>query len=294
MAPYRVCFGCVTDDKPRYQRQAAVLLASLRRLGGEYGNTDFFVCTTGAIAPEIAPFLTMLGARVVHVPPVSTRLPATGKLRFLELPDIAGHDYAVLMDCDTAIAMPPDGLFGGAGVRARMAGATSVPPAVLADLFARAGLPPQDACYWTTVKRERTPIYVNSGVVVVAAAAARDFAHRWARHQSWLLDHPELLPGCAKHTNQASLAVALVDSGIAFEALDIGFNFPVHRAPPAFYTSEIDALAPTILHYDLTDEDGSLRPSPGAAADAAITRVNRAWRSTRASLASLVDIAGRS
>jgi hypothetical protein len=278
---YRVCFGCVTDEKLRYQRQAAILLASLRQLGGEYADADFIVCVDGAIAPDVLPYLTMLGARLVPVATVSDRWPATGKLRFLELPSLASYDYAVLVDCDIAVTGSPDRLFGGSGVRARMAGATSVPPAVLADLFARAGLPPQDARYRTTVNPAPTPLYANSGVVVVAGAVIETFAEHWVRRQRWLLDHPEWLPDCAKHTNQASLSVALIESGVAFEPLDLGCNFPVHRAPARFYTPEVEALEPTILHYDLMDADGYLAPSHGGAANLAVDRVNAAWRSVR-------------
>lgn len=280
----RVCFGCVTNEKLRYQRQAALLLASLRQLGGEYADSDFILCVDGEIAPDVMPYLTLFDAKLVPVTPVSNHLPATGKLRFLELPELAAYDYAVLVDCDTAITGSPRRLFGGTGVRARMAGGTSVPPAVLADLFARAGLPPQDARYWTTVHRAPTPLYANSGVVVVAAAAIETFAAHWARRQRWLLDHPEWLPDCARHTNQASLSVALIESGVAFEPLDLGCNFPVHRAPPSFYTPEVEALEPTILHYDLMDADGYLAPSHGRAANLAVDRVNAAWRSTHARL----------
>jgi hypothetical protein len=281
MARHRVVFGCVSDGKLRYQRQAVVLLASLRALGGEYADADFIWCVAGEIAPELRPYVARLGARVVAIDPVSGKLPATNKLRFLQQPELSAFDYVVLMDCDTAVAAAPSLLFGGAGVRARMAGSTSVPPSVLADLFARAGLPPQPERYWTTVKPERTPLYANSGVVVVATAIAEQFVACWMRYQSWLLDHPELLPGSVRHTNQASLALALVDSGVEFEPLDIEFNFPVHRAPPEFYTPAVSALAPVILHYDLTDDDGCLLPSPALGASAAIARVNNAWQHAR-------------
>ena len=280
MSRYRVCFGCVTDEKIRYQRQAIFLLASLRHFGGEYADADFLLCVAGQLAPELLVQAKQLDARVIPVERVSGHLPATSKLRFLQRPELLAYDYTVLLDCDTAIVRPPGGLFGGRGVRARLAGSTSVPPAILADLFARAGLPPQDACYWTTVKPERTPLYANSGVIAVATGVIETFVDRWIKHQCWLLEQPELLPGCARHTNQASLSVALVDTGVPFEPLDIGFNFPVHRAPPSFFTPEISALAPTILHYDLSDQDGCLLPSAGRGSNEAIARLNDAWRRT--------------
>jgi hypothetical protein len=143
-------------------------------------------------------------------------------------------------------------------------------------------LPPPAPDYLTAVTRERIPLYVNSGVLVVARDALDRFAGSWLRHQDRLLAQPHLLPGCAKHTNQASLSLALVESGVSFEPLDLGFNFPVHRAPATFITPEIHMVRPTILHYDFTAEDWTLRPSPALMANAAIDRVNAAWRRYRA------------
>jgi hypothetical protein len=274
---HRVCFGCVTDANPRYQRQAVLLLASLRALAGEYADADFFLCVVGRIHPALMPIAAALGTHVVEVQPLSMKRPAANKLRFLLLPELEQFDYAVLLDCDTALAASPEGLFGGAGVRGRMAGARSVPPEVLAGLCGRSGLPAPQATYITAVTREPTPIYVNSGVIVVARATLGRFIERWVHYQDWLLASPELLPGCAGHTNQASLTLALIESQVAFEPLDVRFNFPVHRAPRTFWTPEVDRLSPVILHYDLTASDGHLLSPRATGARAAVEHVNAAW-----------------
>jgi hypothetical protein len=284
VAAYRACFGCVTDEEPEFQQGALFLLASLRALGGAYAGADFVICVVGTLAPPLATMADTLGARVVAVAPLSETRPQANKLRFLALPELARYDYAVLLDCDTAIATSPEDMFGGTGMRARIAGGRSVPPSVLDNLFAEAGMAPPPPAYLTTVTAEPTPLYCNSGVVVMAGAIVGRFIDIWQRRQAWLLEHPELLPGCAGHAQQASLSLALAECGVAFEPLDLRFNFPAHRPRRSFFTPAVDVLDPVILHYNHPAEDWTLLPSLAAGANRAIDRVNAAWRETRARL----------
>jgi hypothetical protein len=281
MAPYRVCFGCVTDDHPRYQRCAILLATSLRQLGGEYADADFVICVVGKLDPALLPLAERVRAEVIEVPPIAPHRPPSHKLRFLLRPELAAYDYGVLIDCDAAIAGSPARMFGGTGVRARMAGRATVPNAVLADLLRRESLPVPDLCYFATTSHEPLTLYCNSGVVVVAGSVVQTFALAWYDYQNMLLAAPELLPGCAQHTNQASLTLALVASGVTFEPLDLSLHFPIHRTPADFRTPDIDRIDPMLLHYSLIHED-VLPPCRPLGANAAIARVNAAWQRAHA------------
>jgi hypothetical protein len=280
MPEFRVCFGCVADG-PKYRQQVYLLLATLRALGGDYANADFFLCVVGAITPEIKRATEGLSARIVSTDAYSQRHPYSNKLRFLGLSEIQGYDYAVLLDCDTAIAGSLERLFGGRGVRAKIADGATVPQQLLVELFSAAGLTSPEASYFTSLSNDRTLPYCNSGVVVIPGASAGMFAESWIRNNDWLLQHPELLPGCGTFCDQASLSLALTESRVAFEPLDVGLNFPTHWAPQ-FYTPDIARVAPAILHYhDRVSADGRVLRCPAVMANQAIARINDVWRQAR-------------
>jgi len=136
-----VVFGCVAEDRPLYLAESLFLLQSLRWFGGALAGAPFVVCVVEEVDDDYAALFQELGASVRVVERVSARHSHSNKLRFLEAPELADCDVAVLLDCDTIVVGDPLPWLDREQFQARMAGNPSVPHSVFERLFGSGATP---------------------------------------------------------------------------------------------------------------------------------------------------------
>lgn len=278
-----IAVGCVAEPSAKYLAQAERLLQSWRWYAGRWADAPFDVCIVGEVPPEVRAWCERLGARVHAVRRFSDRHAASNKLRFLELAATRDAGRVVLLDCDTLVVQPPDELFAGEALVAKIADVATVPSDVLARVFAAFGVAAPPAAFRCTVSGEATVPYFNAGVLSFSAAAMRTLVPVWIDRNRMLIDRLELLEGRDGFCEQASLALAVAETATPFTALDNRMNFPAHfrDAPP---DSAFGRTDPVIIHYHwLVDEVGRLLGSPYPNVDRRIRLFNeRAAAASRA------------
>jgi len=281
-AARRLAVGCVADSSEKYLDQALRLLQSWRWFAGAMAGADFYVCVVEAVPSEYREAYQALGAHVRVVQRFSAVHPPSNKLRFLELPELAGADRVVLLDCDTLVVQPPLRLLSAADLAAKMADFATVPPAVFARLFAAFELPLPPAAEHCTVSGQPTIAYFNAGVLSFSAQAMDRLVPAWLRFNRALLEQLTLLGDAANFCEQASLSLALAACQTRYEALGNEMNFPAHcqNLPP---DSGFGTTDPVIIHYHaLIDRNGLLEASPYARVDQRLqtfnARLGQEWR----------------
>lgn len=273
-AARRLAVGCVADSSAKYLDQALRLLQSWRWFAGEMAAADFYVCVVEAVPPEYRDAYEALDAHVRIVQRFSAAHPPSNKLRFLELPELAGADRVVLLDCDTLVVQPPLRLFSTADLAAKMADFATVPQAVFARLFAAFELPLPPAAEHCTVSGQPTIAYFNAGVLSFSPRAMDRLVPAWLRFNRALLEQPRLLGDASHFCEQASLSLALAACQTRYEAFGNEMNFPAHcrDLPP---DSGFGTTDPVIIHYHaLIDRNGLLEPSPYARVDQRLRTFN--------------------
>src|SRR5215213_6420108 len=102
-----VAFGCVAEPTPRFYDQVLRLLQSIRWFGGSLADADVFICVVGEIDTAWRVEFETLGAQVRVVQPFNPLNRFSNKVRFLELPELAQYETAVLLDCDMVLVQDP-------------------------------------------------------------------------------------------------------------------------------------------------------------------------------------------
>lgn len=217
--------GCVADNKPVYLYQALRLLQSLRWFGGPSAECDFMVCLVGSADPLYSRQFRDLGAKIRTVRPYSEVSPATNKLRFWQLPELASYQQAVCLDCDTIVVRDPLPPLQGPGLHARMVGLPTVPHDVFIKLFDAFGLKIPEQSYRCALSGEATIVYLNNGVLAMDRPTVDDLVPRWIKFTDALLKS-EIMRERKWYIEQASLTLALVESGCPFHLLGNEMNFP--------------------------------------------------------------------
>ena len=270
-------FGCVAEDRPLYLAESLFLLQSLRWFGGALAGAPFVVCVVEEVDDDYAALFQELGASVRVVERVSARHSHSNKLRFLEAPELADCDVAVLLDCDTIVVGDPLPWLDCEQFQARMAGNPSVPHSVFERLFGHFGLGRPQANWVCNPGGQPTVWYVNGGVLAFPRSLLGRFGGAWREWNERLLAHIDLLGPYQDFCDQASMTLAMAADPVPFGELPLGLNYPVRFVPPA---GDRAGVVPVILHHHhWLDHHGCLRPSPFPPVQDAIERYNRRFLS---------------
>ena len=113
----------------------------------------------------------------------------------------------------------------------------------------------------------------NGGLYLVAGKAVGQVGESWARWARWLLDHRGLLGDGAVHVDQVAMALALAESGLRPQLLDLRWNFPSQNRGRI----AADTPAPAVIHYHrAVDDDGLLKLTGVSSVDTRIEVANAA------------------
>ncbi|HXA19205.1 MAG TPA: sulfotransferase [Thermoanaerobaculia bacterium] len=258
--PPDVVVGFLTENAPRMLTQAIRLLRSIRWFGGELAAARVVVCGVGPLESRARETLESLGAEVRTVTRFHPTNPTGNRNQlFAELLD-APQKLLLVLDCDTIIVQDPLPFLIDDVFQAKITPTPTVSDEVFERLFAHFSLSKPPRSYVTGLSGTPTVPYFNSGVIAIPTSMARILAPVWRRYNLALAEQPQLAAPCQRHMHQASLALALAETGVPCVQLPEALNYQIntqHLAqPPGFV--EID---PVIIHYhQLASEDGFLLP----------------------------------
>jgi hypothetical protein len=274
-----VVVGMLTENTAGMLTQAIRLLRSLRWFGGELAEARVVVCGVGPLESGAHAALEALGAEVRTVSRFHPANPTANKLQLLaELIEVAGETIFIL-DCDTIIVRDPLPYLTADAFRAKVAPTPTVSDEVFERLFAHFEIPKPPRSRVAPFGGAPMIPYFNAGVLVIPKAMARTLSPVWRKYNQVLADHPDLIAPCQRHMHQASLALALAETGLPCVDLPMEMNFQInatHVTRPAGF-AETD---PVIIHYhELATDDGFLLPSPYPAAQARIEMFHERLRS---------------
>lgn len=284
----KTIISCVVDADPKYLMQAWNLSVAL----GESGiladeSTEFLIHYTESIDRDrLIPF-EKNGARLRKIEKFGDgNAVYCNKLRQLEGDDILDADFVLLLDADVLPVSSFGDLLQGDKVRAKIVDAPNPPERIWRRLFESAGFDVADVKLATPDFGENvfTPITnCNGGVYLLPRAAVAALRESWPRWSLFCLANADLLEKWAHHSDQLGFALAMHESGLEFEPLDIYDNFPTHF--PAGLYSRLPEKAIRFIHYhDKTDNHGFPVPIGIPWVDRQISEANERIRAYRRSL----------
>jgi hypothetical protein len=276
--PSQVVIGMLTENSPRMLAQAGRLLRSIRWFGGSAAEARVVVATVGQLEREAQAELERWGAEVRVVSRFHPANPTANRLQLIAELLGAPEEVLLILDCDTIVVQDLLPHLQANFFQGKIAPSATVSDEVFERLFAHFDLPKPPRTYVNKLTGTPTIAYVNVGVLAIPTAIARVLAPSWRRFNLALAEQPELVAPCQRHMHQASLALALVETGIPYAELTDAMNYQINAQhvaqPPGF--AEID---PLIIHYHhLVDDDGFLLPCPYPAAQQRIETFNERLR----------------
>jgi hypothetical protein len=257
-----VVVGLLTENTPRMLTQATRLLRSLRWFGGRLANARVVVCGVGELEANARATLETLGAEIRTVSRFHPRNPTANRHQLLASLLDEPEDVFLLLDCDTLIVQDPSPYLRDDVFQGKIAPGATVTDEVFERLFLHFGIAKPPRSRTAGLTGEPTIPYYNAGVLVLPKTIARTLAPVWRRLNQELADRPELVAESVRHMHQASLALALAETGVSCADLPEEMNHQINAthfaAPQAFVDTD-----PVIIHYHhLATDDGFLLPCP--------------------------------
>ncbi|MEO8381335.1 MAG: sulfotransferase [Acidobacteriota bacterium] len=255
-----VIVGLLTENTTRMLAQAIRLARSIRWFGGELAGVRIVAAGVGPLEPAAQATLEALGVEVRTVKRFHPANPTANRHSLIaELLD-APQRVLLQLDCDTVVVRDPLPFLSDQGFQAKVAPTPTVNDQVFERLFAHFGVAKPPLSHVTGWSGEPTIPYFNAGVFAIPVAMLRVLAPSWRKFNLALADQPELSAPCQHHMHQASLALALAETGLPLVELPVELNYQIntqHLPPPAGF-AELD---PVIIHYHhLATDDGFLLP----------------------------------
>jgi hypothetical protein len=261
--------SCVVDDTPALWSSLVPWLATALGPGG-FAPERVHVQHVCPLRPELEALCGALGVRTRRVERFDARSPHANKIRSCD-DDFGDAGRVLLTDVDLVFAARPPAARVAAPVAGKLVDGPNPPLRLLEALFEEAGLPrpPRLAARHPRYGAFETLLgNFNGGLYVVDARALRPLGEGWGRWTRWLLARRERLLRWSVHVDQVAFCLALAESGLAAEALDAAWNFPLHVEAPI-------AREPFLLHHhSALDEHLRLARPRGGPAAPAVARVN--------------------
>lgn len=255
-----IAISCLVDDDPTLLMQGWNWLCSLHRLGTA-SRAAIYVHYVDEIDPARLRTYADLGAHLVPVSRFGNGEAAyCNKIRQMENPALAEHDYVILSDADVAFSTCPTSLATGSAVRGKPVDKENPPETTWRALLADAGL----GNHATTVPlplakgRKTFSTNLNGGLYVIPAQAWAVLAGTWAKWAKFALDRRDTLRRFTVHSDQLGFALALLAAELSVDHLGIEANFPLHLRRDHATIEPVELLG---IHYHRElDNHGLLKP----------------------------------
>lgn len=238
---------------------------------GEVDPTQIVVHFTTGCAQETLERLAKLGVELVEISPFSAHHAHSNKIVQTQTPRLREADFAILMDCDMAVAAPIAELAKGDRIRAKIVDADPFGEA-WPEIFREAGFGEPRLTGITSFKRQPTPgNYCNGGLLVIPKRLLPQLGEAWARWAEWLIEHKELLGSYSFYTDQIAFTLALEELKEDVELAPAEYNCPTHLGASVQFVT----APPKLLHYhQKIDADGYLVATGNPLIDKSIQKVN--------------------
>lgn len=260
--PAGVVVGLLTENTAPMLAQAIRLVRSIRWFGGAFAGVRVIVCGVGELERGARATLASLGCEIRTVSRFHPANPTANRHSLIAEMLQEPEEVLFLLDCDTIVVRDPLPHLRSDVFHAKVAPTATVTDAVFERLFAHFGLPKPPRSYRTSMDRKPTIPYFNAGVFAVPKTLLQQLAPPWRRYNEILANDPGLVAPCQRHMHQASLTLALAETGIPVAEMPPALNFQLnatHLPPPPGF-AETD---PVIIHYhQLATDDGFLLPCP--------------------------------
>lgn len=272
----RARFATVSEPTARGVSEVVLLARSLRAFGGSQANADIRAYFVDHIPADAVSRLTELGVDLRVADRFCEECPHANKLAMFA--DVEDYDYLVALDTDVVVVGDIVEYLVGDSVGVRMGSTDLLGTPVWRKLYKHFGLAePVDRHTSFVSVTEMIAPYNNSGVLVVASQHVDALRKSWGDWTLRLIQArsaiPELGGENAYFTDQISLAMALVDSGLPRRPLPLAMNFQSHM--PTHPVHEPESVTPLLLHHHHRWTDEGLTPAVYPRCNDAIARVNR-------------------
>lgn len=266
LQPSDVVVGLLTENTTRMLAQAIRLLRSIRWFGESFANVRVVVCGVGELEANARATLESLGAEIRTVTRFHPSSPTGNRHQLIESLLNEPERVMFLLDCDTLLTRDPLPFLRADSFQAKVAPTPTIADEVFERLFAHFDLTKPPRTYLAKFSNTLMVPYFNAGVLAAPIALMRELAPSWRKYNQILADDPQLCAPSHRHLHQASLTLALVESGVPIVELPDELNHQInatHVVPPPGY-AELD---PVLIHYHhLATDDGYLLPTPYPAA----------------------------
>lgn len=255
--------------------QAERLLRSIRWFGGTLAQSRVVVCAVNALESSARTTLESLGAETRIVPRFHPQNPTANRHSLIASLLDEPEEFLFLLDCDIIVAKDPLPFLGAQAFHAKIAPLNSVTDEVFDRLYAHFGMRKPALSHVNPFTETATIPYFNAGVFAIPTTLARVLAPSWRAFNQRLADEPTLAAPCQRHIHQASLSLALTETGIPIETMPHALNYQLNNtqfeAPPGYIETD-----PVLIHYHhLVADNGQLLPTVYRGAQPAIEQFNR-------------------
>jgi hypothetical protein len=261
----QVIVSCTGENEPGWHTRMENLVLSVRAFGGSLSDASFVVNVVGGAASSFVSRMGALGAEVRVVDAVDPRVPASNKMRMLELASSRRFDVLVALDCDVVVMGDLGPELTGADVRLCPDSQSHLPNANWERIYDSGGLArPEKSCVMAVTGRRTYPYY-NGGVLFVSHEACLPLLEHWSQQRERLLALEASEPGVLRtkrRGDQPSLPCALAAAHLDVDPLPINLNLSTRVS--RFSRAYRDQWGPPfIFHYhDRIDPHGFLMWSP--------------------------------
>ncbi len=274
----QVRYSCVTDNKPKYNRQAALWADTLIKFGGASAE-ELVVHVTEPMDANFERRFGELGVRVEVIDKFDDRHAHSNKLQQLVSPALRGAALVVLCDCDLAFANPVlPRLDQDAEVQGKTVDMPNPPKSLWLEIFREASMAEPYSWIRCTCSPDETPTQnMNGGFLVFRKDVFAKLADVWPKWNVWVLDNASMLGEYSFYTDQISMTLALIELGVTPRHLPLDMNCPTHLGPDRLQL----ACAPTVLHHhSRQSSSGELIQTGNTVVDESIEKVNALIRET--------------
>ena len=254
-----ITITCVLDGHPKFSMQCWNWVLSLKATNA-HERADILVHHTPSVDQASLDFIESLGVQLVPIDPFGDG-PAVycNKISQLESDIVQNSDYTILCDTDVLFLECPTRMATGNEIRAKIVDLPNPPEHIWRALVKKSGLVDN----FETVSTDFQPLDLtlptncNGGLYILPASAVSVLKAAWPRWAQFCLDNKDVLDRWHHHADQLGFALAILETGLPFQLLDVAENFPTHFKFEQY--SKIRERSLRAIHYH-SNMDGAILP----------------------------------
>ena len=190
----KIAICCVADTKLKYLSQALRLLQSVRWFSKGLNASKVFIGYFEGTPDYYLEEYSRFNGTAVKLERYSSIHGPSNKMAILEKDFLKDFDYVMMIDCDTIIVDDFSEFLDFSGVQAKIADLKTLPERILSNVLTAAG---KDgavvAGYKTSIDRQETSLYCNSGVIIFSKEIFPSFVEKWFYWNNFLLERMDML-----------------------------------------------------------------------------------------------------